>query len=223
MLLQNCILTYFPVTARGEATRLALTIGSIVFQDQRIPFPEWGVLKPTTTWGSLPMLTLADGTRLAQQKAILRLVGRETGLYPLDDAILCTKIDELIDAADEVGPKINAVGQGLPQKEKEVARKVAVEKGGAVYDFLGKIDAFIATNGSSDGHAVGKDLSIADLFLYTATSTLVSGLYDGVPADALDGFVHIQACRKMVRSHPTVAKYYEDSQVDLPASYDPIN
>ena len=45
---------------------------------------------------------------------------------------------------------------------------------------------------------------------------------DGVPGDAIDGFVNIQASRKMVRNHPAVVKYYEDSKVDMPPSYGPI-
>lgn len=218
MILQNCVLTYFAIPGRGEAARLALAIGSTSFADQRIPFPEWGALKPTTTWGSLPMLTLADGTRIAQQRAILRFIGRETGLYPMDDAIRCAKMDEIMDATEELSPKTNAIGQGLPQEEKEAARKAAFDKGGAVHSFLGKIDAYIVANGS-DGHVVGKNFSVADIFVYTTCSNLVSGLFDGVPANALDGFANIQACRKMVRNHPAVVKYYENSKADMPAAY----
>ena len=45
--------------------------------------------KPTTPWGSMPYLVLADGTVLGQSHALFRLIGKATGLYP-DDALQVT-------------------------------------------------------------------------------------------------------------------------------------
>jgi len=39
-------------------------------------------VKATTPWGSMPVLTLADGTVLAQSASLLRFVGKQTGIYP---------------------------------------------------------------------------------------------------------------------------------------------
>ena len=217
-LLQNCKLTYFGLTGRGEATRLALAISGIPWEDDRIAFPDWKELKPTTPWGSLPNLTLSDGRKIAQQRAILRFVGKETGLYPTTDSVAAAQVDELMDAAEDIGTKTNAVGQGLPQEEKEALRKVACEAGGVTYEILERIDKFVAANGQG-GHAVGDSLTIADLFLYTATCNLVGGLYDGVPLDAADSFSHIMACRKLVRSHPAVMKWYDELDAQVFPSY----
>ena len=220
MLLKNCKLTYFAIPGRGEATRLALVIGKIPFHDHRVAFADWPSLKPTTPWGSLPFLTLADGTTtIAQQRAILRLVGKETQLYPTD-VLSAAKVDEIMDAADDLGVKTNAIGQGLEKGEKETARKAAFETGGPIHALLEKIDTFIATNGQ-DGYAVGDSLSIADIFLYTGSSNLVSGMLDGVPVNALDGWPNIMKTRKIVRSHPDVVQYYNnlDSSIKMPESF----
>lgn len=223
MKLQNCILTYFDLPGRGEAIRLALKIGGIVFEDRRVPSSEWKDLKPKTPWGGLPMLDLQDGSRIAQQRAILRFVGAETGLYPIrggDCSYVCAKIDELMDAVEDVSVTTSGIGKGLPDTEKLAARKAACEAGGIIYNLLSRIDRFVA-NGKN-GHAVGDQLTIADLFVYTSCSSLVSGLFDGVPDNSLEPFGNIQACRKMVRSHPTVVKYYEESPHKIPPSFLPM-
>jgi glutathione S-transferase len=220
IVLQGCKLTYFDVPARGEATRLALTIGNVKFTDERITFPQWKELKPTTPWGSLPVLTLSDGMKIGQQHAILRFVGKETDLYPTD-SVAAAKVDSLIGAVEEINAKTTAVGRGLAQEEKEAARKEACQEGGAVYGVLDKIDKFIAANGMG-GHAVGGSMTVADLFVYATCNTLVSGHFDGVPLDSLDGFANIMACRKVVRSHPAVTKWYDELDAKVPASYGPL-
>jgi glutathione S-transferase len=227
-ILDNCKLTYFNILGRGEATRLALTIGGIAFTDERIAFSDWPTLKPTTPWGSLPQLTFASGDVVAQQRSMLRLVGKETGLYPSDDPIQGANIDSLMDACEDVGTKCNDTGRGLPKEEKEAARaKCIADKDGAVYAVLKRIDAFIEQKGSN-GYAVGGDaLTVADLFIFTACGSLVSGLFDGIPLDAIEkgDFPHIMAVRKTVRSHPAVTKWYDglDESVTIPASYGPFN
>jgi len=226
MILQNCKLTYFNLPGRGETARLALSIGNIKFIDERVQFPQgqfsqWKEIKSSTPWGSLPILTLSDGTVIAQQRAILRLIGKETGLYP-NDAIAAAKVDELMDACEDIILKTNYVGAGLPKDEKEAARAAACTEGGTPHGILKKVDSFIATNGG--GYSVGESLTIADLSIYFDSSTLVSGLYDGVPLDALDNFNNLAIIRKTVRSHPAVCKWYDslDDTVKVPSSFNKI-
>jgi|EP00979_Chaetoceros_neogracilis_P006552 glutathione S-transferase len=222
MIIQNCKLTYFDFPGRGESARIALSIGNVKFTDDRIQFPQWKELKPTTPWGSLPVLTLSDGTEIAQQRAILRLIGKATGLYPTD-VIAAAKVDSIMDAVEDIGGKTNAEGQGLPQAEKEAARKAAcTEEGGATYEILKKIDSVI---GSNEGcYAVGNSLTIADLCIYVGSCTLISGLYDGIPKDALDSFHNLAILRKAVRSNPAVSKWYDglDKSVKVPTSFGKI-
>jgi glutathione S-transferase len=224
MYLQGCKLTYFPIPGRAETIRLALTIGGIAFTDERINFKDWSTLKPSTPWGSLPVLTLSNGQAIAQQRAILRMIGKEVDLYP-QDGVQAAFVDCLMDACEDIGTKTNSLGQGLPKEEKEAARAKAVAKGGAVYDLVDKLEKFVGENGT-DGYAVGDQLTIADLAIFANFGTLVSGLYDGVPLDAVDSdFPKTLAIRKKVRSHAAIEAWYGglDPSIKIPPSFGPFN
>ncbi|KAL7547878.1 hypothetical protein ACHAWF_011143 [Thalassiosira exigua] len=170
MLLSNLKLVYFGIPGRAESIRLALKIGDIAFTDTRIGFPEWKEMKGGTPWGSLPYVELKDGTVIAQQRSILRLVGKETGLYP-DDPIAAAKCDELLDACEDLQMQVNKVGQGMEQEAKEAARKEAIETG-SVAGLIKKLDAYIAKNGSG-GHSVGDTLTIADIMILSTSCSVV--------------------------------------------------
>lgn len=222
MLLQDCKLTYFDLSGRGEAARLALVLGKVKFTDDRISFKDFKDLKPTLPWGSLPILTLSDGTVIAQQRAIIRLVGKETGFYP-SDSLQAAKADELMDGTEDFYSTTTKVGQGLEKEAKEAARMTACQEGGAIHALLTKVDNVIAANDKSD-FGVGDSLTVADLFVYCTVNNLVSGFFDGIPSDAIDGFDGLTKLRKAVRSNPTVCEWYDnlDSSIDMPASYGPL-
>ena len=55
----------------------------------------------TTPFGKMPVLLLADGTQIGQQRAILRFLGKSTGLYP-QDALSAAMVDGVMDATDDV-------------------------------------------------------------------------------------------------------------------------
>lgn len=54
-------LTYFDISGRAEATRLAFTIGGIHFEDKRISFAEFPTLAPSMPFTHVPVLEV--GTR----------------------------------------------------------------------------------------------------------------------------------------------------------------
>ena len=108
-------LTYFDFHGgRGEPARLALSIGGIPFEDDRVPFSEWERRKPDTPFGALPILE-REGQILAQSNAINRYVGKLTDLYPSDpwQAALC---DETMEAVEDISSMIVAT-LFLPEDE----------------------------------------------------------------------------------------------------------
>jgi len=211
-ILTNSKLIYFGIPGRAEAIRLALAISGVEFEDKRIPFPVWGKVKPTTPWGTVPVLELADGSQLAQARSILRFVGKHTGLYPIndddDDYLVAQRIDELMDALEDLGDTITNTGRDLPKDELETARRTAISDGGAIYKYLAKIDAFIGANGD-DGHAVGSEMTIASILTFTNLGRLVGGVYFGVPPTVCDPFPNIQRVRKTVGCDPRVVAWYD--------------
>src|SRR5260370_36287526 len=77
-------LTYFDFHGgRGEPARLALSIAGIPFEDDRVPGADWPRRKPSTPFGSLPVLE-GDGAIVTQSNGINRYVGKLEDLYASD-------------------------------------------------------------------------------------------------------------------------------------------
>lgn len=57
-------LTYFQLTGRAEATRLAFHIGGVKFEDKRISFSEFPDLRPKTPFNALPTLEVGKSYTL---------------------------------------------------------------------------------------------------------------------------------------------------------------
>eukprot|EP00493_Phyllostaurus_siculus_P010732 UN10883 len=54
---------YFGVPGRGEPARMALTLGGISFEDKTITRETWAKEKPTTPWGTVPVLLMECGDK----------------------------------------------------------------------------------------------------------------------------------------------------------------
>jgi len=200
-------LIYFGIPGRGEAVRPALAIGGVDFEDARVPFQAWGKVKPTTPWGTVPVLELADGSQLAQARSILRFVGTATGLYP-SEPDLAQRVDELLDALEDLDVAITGAGWGLPKGELEAARLAAVSEGGAVYVLLAKLDAFVEAHGRG-GYAVGAEMTIASILTFVTLGRAIGGVFFGVPPSVCDPFLNIQAVRRTVGRDPAVVAWYD--------------
>jgi glutathione S-transferase len=118
-------LTYFDFHGgRGEPARLALSMGGIAFEDDRVPFADWERRKEGTPFGALPVLEV-DGQVVAQSNTINRYVGKLADLYPSDpwQAALC---DEAMEAVEDITNKISAT-LFLPEEEKKAQREALVD------------------------------------------------------------------------------------------------
>jgi glutathione S-transferase len=206
-LLEGCTVHYFDITGRAEMLRLALAHTGLEWHDDRFPGSEWPTKKAASPTGKAPWVTLADGTSLAQSRAILRLIGKEGGLYPTD-ALRALRVDELIDTCDDAGATVRSTGDKLEGDAKKAARAESAATGD-IRAALRWIDEFVGANGSA-GFAVGDSLTIADFALATTATSIASGAFDGVPESVLDGFAHIRAVRKTVASLPSTIAFYEE-------------
>ena len=173
-------LTYFDFHGgRGEPARLALSMGGVPFEDDRVPFSDWERRKPDTPFGTLPMLE-RDGQILAQSNAINRYVGNLTNLYPSDpwQAALC---DETMEAVEDISSMIVAT-LFLPDEEKKAQRKVLVE--GPLPFYLTRLQRRLDERGGQ--YFAGERLSVADLKVFVWLRHLKSGALDHVPTDLVD-------------------------------------
>ncbi len=103
----NLKLTYFDFHGgRGEPARLALSIGGIAFEDDRVPFADLERRKADTPFGALPVLEV-DGQTVAQSNAINRYVGKLVNLYP-SDPWQAAQCDEAMEAVEDITSMIVA-------------------------------------------------------------------------------------------------------------------
>jgi glutathione S-transferase len=173
-------LTYFDFHGgRGEPARLALSIGGIAFEDDRVPFSDWEHRKPDTPFGALPLLE-RDGQILAQSNAINRYVGKLTDLYPSDpwQAALC---DETMEAVEDISSMIVAT-LFLPEEEKKAQRKALVE--GPLPFYLNRLQRRLEERGGR--YFAADRLSVADLKVFVWIRHLKSEALDHVPTDLVD-------------------------------------
>ena len=106
----NIKLYYFNIPFwRAEVSRLALFIGAIPFEDIRLKEKSYDEFKSTgklpngklPPFRQLPVLEV-DGKIIAQTGAIARYCGKLTGLYPSNNDIDAARIDQIIEAAQDI-------------------------------------------------------------------------------------------------------------------------
>ena len=196
-------LTYFDFHGgRGEPARLALAIGGIPFEDERVPFADWARRKPDTPFGGLPVLEV-DGEIVTQSNGINRYVGKLASLYPEDpwQAALC---DEVMDAIEQITGKIVATFD-LPEEQMKAQRKALVE--GPITFYLTRLQQRLDAHGGR--YFAGDRLSVADLKAFVWVQHLKSGKLDHVPTNLPDRVAPklVEHCER-IRRHPGVRTYY---------------
>jgi prostaglandin-H2 D-isomerase / glutathione transferase len=196
-------LTYFDFHGgRGEPARLALSIGGIPFEDDRVKPAEWESRKAQTPFGALPVLEV-NGQVVAQSNAIDRYVGKLADLYPSDpwQAALC---DEVMGAVEDIGSKIGAT-LFMPEEQKRTQRKELVE--GPIPFYLARLERRLEERGG--GYFAGGRLSVADLKAFVLIRQLKSGVLDHVPADLPDRVApKLVEHYERVKNDPRVKAYY---------------
>jgi len=197
-------LTYFPIGGRADPVRWALFIGGINFEDHHVSHSELASLKPSLPFGQLPVLEV-DGVTYSQSTSMLRYAGKLAGLYPTD-ALAAFKVDELLDAAEDV---INFIVPSMretnEEKRAELRKKLASE---TLPPFLAALEKLLERNGSSP-FGLGSEISVGDLKLANVLVWLKSGTLSDIPADIAESYPRLVALREAVLNHPKVKEWSE--------------
>jgi glutathione S-transferase len=196
-------LTYFDFHGgRGEPARLALSIGGLPFEDDRVAFADWERRKEATPFGALPVLEV-DGQTLSQSNAINRYVGRLADLYPSDpwQAALC---DEAMDAVEDVVSEI-VTTMFLPEEEKKTRRQALAE--GPIPFYLTRLQRRLEAQRGQ--YFAANRLTVADLKVAMLIRQLKSGVLDYVPTDLPDRIApKLVEHHERVMNDPGVKAYY---------------
>ena len=193
-------LRYFPFSGRAAPIRDTLNIGQIEFEDDHIQWEKFVELRAAGEFpfGGVPVLdvqTTSGKVCSAQSNAILRFAGRLANLYPVDDILKALKVDEVMDAGEEINMLMDPSIMEQDAQKKMAMRKVLAEQ--TLPEWMKFFERLLITNGST-GFMVGDTLTVADLKLYWIIDWIISGLLDGIPTTLIDSYSNIVAWRKNI-------------------------
>jgi glutathione S-transferase len=200
-------LTYFDFDGgRAEPIRIAFHAAGIKFEDKRISFSEFGEMRESTPFKTLPVLEI-DGTEVTQSNAMSRYVGRMAGLYP-DVALQALYCDEVLGALEDLSHYIVQTF-GLQDEELKLAREKLVDGWLSVY--LRGLAGLLARGGGE--YFADDRLTVADLKAFVQMRSLLSGNLDHVPKDLAQRLApSLVEHQERIESDPRVVAYYASRQ-----------
>ena len=206
-------LVYFPVPGRAEASRVALELSGLEWEDVEVDGDTFGQMKSNgdLPWNMLPILQTANGT-IAESSAILRYAGKFSGLVP-EDEYEAAKANEFIDG---MGPLARVLDTtfGISDVEERIAlRKSLFEVGGKGAENLQLLENKLGE--SETGWAANTtNMSIADLKLFTELFALFSGNYDGIEADVISRYPNLMNYHSKVANEDRILNHYSGISKD---------
>lgn len=198
-------LSYFDFDGgRGEVARLAMSIGGIPFEDDRIPVSDWSTVKQNMPLHAVPVLEI-DGRPMTQSNAINRFVGKLANLYP-DDAVEAARCDETMDAVEDIVAQVVRTFGMDDQEALRAAREALAD--GPITLYLEKLNEMLVETGNA--YFADDRLTVADLKVFVWIRGLRAGLLDYIPADLTERIAPQLAehCDR-VGAHPGVVAYYD--------------
>ncbi|KAH6578837.1 hypothetical protein BASA61_000066 [Batrachochytrium salamandrivorans] len=204
-------LTHFDARMRGESTRLALHVGNVPFEDERVsyktvhdPGETWLTMKKTMPFRQMPVMTINGTTQISQSNGILRYAGTLGGLYPAADPLKAALVDQVVLHIDDMNMVIFPSIIERDNDKKTLLRKEIVEK--KFPEMLSDLDKVLEKH-SAGKWSVGDTLTVADLCVYVLIGLIKSGIWDGIPANMADKYTCVHRVYEAVRTHPKVVEW----------------
>nr|UZD11051.1 glutathione s-transferase 1 [Macrocystis pyrifera] len=195
---------YLAIPARGEATRVALAVAGVDFEDKRMSFEEFGASKFKTC----PVYEL-DGTEYTQSTALLRYAGKLGGTYP-EDALEALKVDEIVMILEDVFINIFST-VGMTDEVAQLEKRKAL-MAGKVKELLEDVARKADANECS-AFCVGESLTIADIMLHAVVATCQADFLTGIPTTMVEDICpSLKVVEDAVVEHPKVRAYYYASK-----------
>ncbi|KAL4170067.1 hypothetical protein KRP22_010974 [Phytophthora ramorum] len=197
-------LTYFPFPGRAEPIRLALFIGGVAFEDERIGFDDFNRRRSLLPFNQLPVLEV-DGEVISQALAILRYAGTLAGLYSPTNTREAFRIDEVFSLVDDFYNSYTWNASYFmkdPAKQLELRASLANKTLPRTLGFLER--RVVEWNGC---HAVGDKFTAADLAIYSLLWTFRSGRILGVPVSVVTPYEKLLCIYQTVASHAKVVEW----------------
>lgn len=175
-----------------------------------------------------------DTVYVAQSLAMMRYIGKQGGLYPVDP-VEAMQVDSVMDTLAEACLPIELTVGSNAQKllmfdeplsaEKilETRKRISTDEKHGLPFFLSYFEKMLKTNDT--GWLVGDKVTLADVQLTRVQSWVSSGILDGIPKDLLNGYPLVKAHFKRIEALPAVVAWrtqyptpYNDFEFDPEAS-----
>lgn len=189
-------------------TRLAMIIGKIPFEDDRVTFDKWPALKPNTPLGSVPVAHI-DGKEFVQTMALTRYVGKLSDLYPAC-AMKALTVDQIVETVMDMQTSLFSYKGSDRNEDMKAAREAMIKVDGPRY--WGGCDKMLEKI-SSGPFVLGDEISIADICITGIFLFVKSEFLDFVPPNALDGYPRMDKVFRSVMTIPEVSAWYKTHPV----------
>jgi prostaglandin-H2 D-isomerase / glutathione transferase len=191
-------LTYFDMSAsRGEECRLAFALSGTDFEDHRIARDAWAALKPTTPFGSLPILEVANHRIIAQSNAILVYIGRTYGGHPTD-VVDAACHEAVLAHVEDLRAAVGPSGRLTDDAAKRAARAELAAT--AIPTWANHVEKQIG-NGPFFS---GEKAHVVDIKLYMGMRGFRRGVMDHIPPTVFDAFPKLVRLYDAVEQHPAL-------------------
>ena len=204
---------------RAEIGRIALYIGDVKFEDERISWEEFlrardiGRLDDGTIipFRQIPCLNV-DGKSINQTGGISRFCGKLSGLYPKDNEMDSALTDQVLDMATDISVLLTPSGSEKNEDLKKSMREELAQ--GALVRKISFLEELLE-NEKGDWF-VGNKITIADIAIWRLLGWLTSGIVDYIPDTLLSNFPNLKKLCLSVGSHPKIKEWIK---ITYPENY----
>ncbi len=198
-------LIYFNAKGRAEVSRFILAQAGVQYEDKRITSEEWAELKPTTVYGTIPVLEV-DGKQLAGAQVIARFLAERFGLAGSND-FENADIAGLNDVIFDLGLQIVKIWH-----EKDESRRAPLKKElGETHlpRYLGILEKRAQSSGAPEGWLWG-ELTWTDFNFYQILEFLQLEFLQPMDPDVLKSYPTLTTLKASVESLPNISKWLKE-------------
>jgi len=211
-------LYYFDIKGKGESIRLICAYSGLKLEDHRFSSrDEFLAMKEGTRlhFGQVPMLEVGGKQAMVQSTAIMRYLGKLSGLYPMSDYILAQKVDAIMDQATDVFTGSTVLTYGL-----RYAIDLSLEAKEKSYQYynqtvlpahLKKVEKYFHT--STTGWIAGtEEPTPADFVWYCRLINMASKKEISEKVKSLEDFPKLKTFVEKFESLDEIKQYYKERE-----------
>lgn len=201
------------IAGKAEAIRLACHFSGLPLKDTRLTRDEFDAMKASgeLPYGQVPLLVVDGKHKIAQSAAIIRFIGKLSGLYPVDP-ITAAMTDSLLDEEIDLfmGLSVSRYRErfgfgSLSEDSVSAVRRALNDE--VLPKHLGFFERVLEN--SPTGWLCGtENPCVADFVLVPRLQWLASGVNDGISLQILDPFPRVKGLIDSFMALEKIQEYY---------------